>query len=430
MSSLQALLPFIIVTGLATCLVTFIRTDFGIIVLIFSMLLSPELPIIQLIENRALVIRVDDIMIAVVFFTWLAKMAINKEVGLIRKSPLNLPIIAFISINIISTLLGIMTGVERINPLAAAFYILKYIEYFMVYFLIINNIYDKRQIKKFVAILMLTCFIILLYTSAHIGKTERLGSPFEGEASEPNTLGGYLLFLFAISLGIFLYTQSIPWQFSSGFLCLFIIPSFLYTLSRGSYLASIPMYLTLAILSRKKKALIIIVLLLAIMFLPILLPSPVKVRITETFKPDTVYELFGMHITLDLSTSFRVENWKSAFKFLRERPLLGYGVTGVGLLDAQLPLVLGETGLIGFWVFCWLMLTIFRNGLQVFKAVDDDWIQGLSLGFLAGFIGLLVHAFSIQTFIVLRIMEPFWLLTGIVMMVPQVEESSAGSEHS
>jgi hypothetical protein len=32
-----------------------------------------------------------------------------------------------------------------------------------------------------------------------------------------------------------------------------------------------------------------------------------------------------------------------------------------------------------------------------------------------------VHAFGSNTFIIVRIMEPFWLITGIVMMIPALE---------
>ncbi len=32
-----------------------------------------------------------------------------------------------------------------------------------------------------------------------------------------------------------------------------------------------------------------------------------------------------------------------------------------------------------------------------------------------------MHAFGSNTFIIVRIMEPFWLITGIVMMIPALE---------
>ena len=112
---------------------------------------------------------------------------------------------------------------------------------------------------------------------------------------------------------------------------------------------------------------------------------------------------------------------KKIFNKAKKRPFFGYGVAAFGLIDSQYPLVLAETGIIGLWIFIWLMVRIFRDGLQVYRAVEDDWGKGLTLGFLAGFIGLLVHGFSAATFIIVRIMEPFWFIAAMVMMLLQFE---------
>ena len=50
--------------------------------------------------------------------------------------------------------------------------------------------------------------------------------------------------------------------------------------------------------------------------------------------------------------------------------------------------------------------------------MDDEFYKGLILGFIAGFIGLTIHALTANTFIVIRIMEPFWFIAGIVMVLP------------
>jgi O-antigen ligase len=123
---------------------------------------------------------------------------------------------------------------------------------------------------------------------------------------------------------------------------------------------------------------------------------------------------------LDESAAARIENWKTVFEKWKKRPFLGYGVTGVGLVDTQYPRVFGETGIIGFLIFIWLMAAVFRYGFQTFNNIEDDWSRGLALGFLAGFVGLLIHSFSANTFIIVRIMEPFWFLAAVVMMLPQV----------
>lgn len=296
----------------------------------------------------------------------------------------------------------------------------------MLFFMMTNNIRSKKQIKIFIAVFLITCALVCVYASTQIGIRYRTTAPFEGAEGEPNTLGGYLVLVFAVSLGFFLYSLNPMWRLSSGLLACFIIPPFLFSLSRGSYLAFIATYLTLIILTRKKKALLIIILVAAIFLLPALLPGRVIGRITETFIPGRVYEPLGERVALDEAASARIEAWKTVLERWKDRPALGYGVTGVALVDTQYTRVLGETGIIGMFAFVWLILSIFRIGLQAFKTVEDDWSRGLSLGFLAGFVGLLIHGFSASTFVIVRIMEPFWFLAAIIVILPELGISPQG----
>ena len=62
--------------------------------------------------------------------------------------------------------------------------------------------------------------------------------------------------------------------------------------------------------------------------------------------------------------------------------------------------------------------------------MNDELYQGLTLGFIAGFIGLAVHAFTANTFIIIRIMEPFWFITAIIMMLPELKEEEESLHES
>ncbi|MFH1507841.1 MAG: O-antigen ligase family protein [Candidatus Omnitrophota bacterium] len=423
------ILPLVILLAPIVFAITFINTDVALILLIFSMMLSPELKLAD-VPQRAVVMRVDDILLLVVFFSWLAKMAINKQLALIKNTPLNLPIAAYILIYMFSTGRGIIAG--YISPVASSFYILKYIEYFMLFFMVSNNVSSKRQIKIFIKIFLITCAITCVYALITIMPMGRATAPFEGPTGEPNTLGGYLILLFAITAGIFAYSQSRIWRFWCGVLACFIFVTLLQTLSRGSYIAFIPMYLAIIAFTRRKKALFVVILILAIFILPAKLPTKVIERITKTFTAGQVYEPFaGTRITLEQSAAYRVEAWKYVIKKWSKNPFLGFGVTGVGLVDTQYPRVLGESGIIGLLIFIWMLSAIFKNTIQVMKTIQDDWMQGLSMGFLAGLIGLTFHCFAANTFIIVRIMEPFWFLAAIVAMLPHLQEDLGNSiEHA
>jgi O-antigen ligase len=101
-----------------------------------------------------------------------------------------------------------------------------------------------------------------------------------------------------------------------------------------------------------------------------------------------------------------------------QRPILGWGVTGFGFMDAQYARVLVETGIVGLAVFLWLVAAVLRAARAAHRQLTDPVDRGLAMGFIAGTIGLLAHAIGSNTFTIIRIMEPFWLVAGIVVMLP------------
>ncbi len=66
-----------ILLGVLVFIVTLVNTDAGLTVLIFSMLLSPEILVGQ-IPGRDIVIRFEDLLLPVITFAWFAKTAVNK----------------------------------------------------------------------------------------------------------------------------------------------------------------------------------------------------------------------------------------------------------------------------------------------------------------------------------------------------------------
>jgi hypothetical protein len=59
------------------------------------------------------------------------------------------------------------------------------------------------------------------------------------------------------------------------------------------------------------------------------------------------------------------------------------------------------------------------------KKIKTPYFQGLGMGFVAGFVGLIVHSLGANTFIIVRIMEPFWFFAGIMVVMPAMEEQPA-----
>lgn len=413
-----------IVLAAIVFLVTLVNTNAAITLLIFSMLLSPELPLAQL-PQRAVVIRVDDLLLGLVFFSWLAKLAINKELGLIRSTPINRPLGFFTLSCAVSTILGMLTGTVT-SPAAGLLYLLKYIEYFAVFFMTANVIRTRRQAVRFLNTMLLTAAVVgvLGYVQiAQYGIGIRVTAPFEG-TPEPNTLAGYLVVMIGVVIGLLLYSPSGFQRFWLAGLLVLLVPTFLFTYSRGGYAAFIAMYLALCLFSKRFKPILIFLLLISVIAVPLLVPATVIGRLQDVFDPVGGYEFMG--VRLAQSPSFRVMVWGWIIERVIHNPLFGYGLTGVGIVDSQHALVLGEQGLLGVLTYLWVRWRLWTVGYRIFKTTGDRWLKGLTLGFLAAFIGLLVHSFAANVFIIVRVMEPFWFLAALIVVLPRVlsEEAS------
>lgn len=408
----------------------FLRADFGLYVLIFSMLLSPEFVLGggALAERRDVVFRVEDFVLLVTSVAWLARTAINKEMGLVVHTPLNRPIIAYIATHFVSTLIGMQTG--SVHTAAGLLYVTKYLEYFFVYYIVANNLGDRDHAWRLVVAALLTAAIVSANGLMQIPGGQRVSAPFEGVAGEPNTFGGYLVLMQAVVAGLALETSSLARRtVLIGLLGLMFVP-FVYTLSRASYLAFIPMALTLVVMFPRRRLVLVTVLIAGLALFVLAPPEAVQRRVRHTFAPSTRDAGAPMvvgGVRFDPSTTERLVAWEAAFKAWTGSPIVGFGVTGFRFIDAQYPRTLVETGLVGLAAFAWLAAALLRETLRVCREASDPVLRGLAGGFFAGTIGILVHAVGSNSFIIIRIMEPLWLFAAIVITLGRLADDSRPS---
>lgn len=413
-----------IAIGFLILLVSFTSTRAALYLLIFSMLLSPEIAVGRMegrgVGGREISIRFDDVLLIVIGFSWLVKTIVFRELALIRHTPINRPILYYMLVCIAATLLGALMG--RVRLTTGFFFVMKYFEYFFIFFMVANNVRTKDQTVHLIVALLLTCFLISLYAIAQIPGGQRASAPFEGEAGEPNTLGGYLVFVMAVVTGLLLHLESRAARTGLLVLLGFIGLALMATLSRSSYLAAAVLFLAVAVTQLRRPGVLAVVALVAIL-LPVATPSNVKQRVTDTFfgrQYGGEVKVGGM--ALDLSTSERLNSWAYVLRDWTRQPVIGYGITGYAWADAQYVKILGETGLAGIVAFFFMIVRLWKTARRAFLEERDPFLKGLAHGFLLGIIAMLVHAIGANTFILIRIMEPFWLVAGLVVLLPTLEE--------
>src|SRR3990167_9071273 len=101
-----------VVFGFLIVLIAFTSVPAALYLLIFSMLLSPEIAVGRVegrgVGVRELSFRLDDVFLVIIGFGWLVKTVVYRELGLFRETPLNRPIAAYMIVCVVATLMGVM----------------------------------------------------------------------------------------------------------------------------------------------------------------------------------------------------------------------------------------------------------------------------------------------------------------------------------
>mgnify|MGYP001584573964 FL=1 len=410
----------------------FFSPKLSLALLVFSMLLSPELGGGAGGEGRSLVVRYDDVLLAIIFLSWFAKTALFKDKPFITATPVQTPILLYTALCVASTAFGVIRG--DLDLKTSFFFVLKYIEYFLLYFMTVNIVDSEEDVEKYmryglVVAVLVTLYAYYFYYGSGAGAEARATAPFEvplnGDLreSEPASLGGYYLIVFGVLMALLVETRGYAFLTAIGML-IFMFPAFLLTFSRASYIGFTAMIPALFFLSGKRRLFMLGFLLAGIItmeFLPGISNKAIN-RVTMTYKGAYATQTFQAGVVGDIkledSAASRVHSLKRVvFEKFPKHPIFGWGVTGVGLCDTQYALVPGETGALGVALFIWMLFRLFYTAKTVFHAYSVPLIRALALGFMVFLIGLLFQSLGVNSFVIVRIMEPFWFIAALLSVL-------------
>lgn len=400
--------------------VTVVRVEYGVAILVVATLLSPEIDLTgEPVGSQAVNVRYNDLLIGVIFLGVIVKNAFEGRTAFWRPSAINPAICAYFGICIISTLLAVRANLPAWDRRLAFFVMLKMIEFYMIFFLVGNAVRDMRAVRRQTYLFLIVAMIVCVYGMGMISTVDRVGTPFEAQGSEPNTLGGYLMIVMCAAAG--LYTQAPRRRVK--LLLLFVgamafIP-FLYTLSRASYAALLAAFVALGVMSRRTSILAVVA--ATLILSPVLMPDDVKDRVNYTFQRGSGEPLViagkDLGVQVDKSTHERLYVWQKVKFLLSVAPWFGGGLAWEKVLDSQYARVIMETGMLGLAAFLYLQFQLVRTCRQASRWAMDWFGKGLALGVTACVLGLIVHSLGTISFLIIRIMEPFWFLVALVVVI-------------
>ena len=382
--------------------------------LIFACIFIPRVPVDSIIPFYWVDFRTEDFLLLIVaVFTFAlipAKIALP-EIPRVEKAFLWFLLAAQSSI-----LSGLLYRTSD-KPFLSLLYLLKWTEYFLVFVLTCRLTAHKKAARFF-----LRSFFLLGLAVAAFGYWEHCfpaakaiypnyyrlfeRPPFHGDA---NHIGGLLVLWLGFSIGLFLKAKDHRAESLLLTCILFVFFPLIWTYSRKSYFA-LAGAVTFSFLFRgNRKKLLFLGSLFVI--LSLLLPTRLSERLTD------LGEAFSSADPFHSSWAGNWVMWKEAFWNFEKFLLFGSGLGSRHRLyyESQYVLVLAETGFVGFTAFIFLIVSLMR---EVASAVHRNLTaldSGVVLGWVIGFIGLLIHNGSCVSWTVSKIAIPFWFLTAAAL---------------
>jgi O-antigen ligase/Tfp pilus assembly protein PilF len=395
------------------------------------------------------------LLVVISLMFWGFKIASKERLSL-NHSPLNLPVLSFISICILSLFWSdsVMVSVKEL-PLFLAGPIL--------YFVVINNINDERQINRILNIVIITGSLFGIY-----GILQYQGIDFSfwrgnigrqvvsGLFGNVNYFAEYLIAILPLVVSLFLVTSFKSNKFKKLLLFIGILAmsgSLLLTFTRGSYLglgvSLIFMFLLFltckgkAFIKENKKIFIFILLIIVLAGLLFTIPNPLSKEGTYIAKIKARTSIAAL--TEGYSFKRRIATWNFALMMIKDRPLLGSGIGtfkynslryqaeffSQGDNRSLYPYGIAheahneylhfwaELGIIGLGIFLWMILAYFYYGIKLLKKTKNNYRQGMLIGMMGVIMAVLVDGiFGFPLHLPATIIL-FWLSSGLTISMSQ-----------
>ncbi len=394
---------------------------------------------------------------------WALKM-INREEIKFTSTSLNLPVLSFIAICTLSLIWSdtFFTSLKELPHFLAGP---------LLYFVIVNNIRDEKQINCIISTVLLVGVASSIYGifqyndidfSFWVGNVGRMR--VFGLIGNVGYFAGYLLFPLSIAIPLFFVSKNRNRKILFLIGILTMGTAFILTFTRSSYLAlgvSLIFMFFLFLLSRGKRFIkenkkififLLIVIILAVSIF--IIPNPLN-------KPDSVISQIKERVSLKtlknvFSSSGRIIIWKFTGIMIKDRPIIGSGIgtykyntlryqakffeqgdnrsiysySWADKAHNEYLQLWAELGIIGLAIFIWLIITYFNYGIRYLKREKDKQKKGIIIGLMGAVVAFLIDSIFWFPLHLSANLSLFWLFIGlaIVMIIDESRGLKAGEK--
>ena len=381
------------------------------------------------------------------FFFWILKRALGYRAEVLWKmlprTELNKALGIFMAVNLAATIFTVNSG------LSFRAFFGKELKFIAIYFMLVETINNKKRLQGiFVAIIASAALITVDAAVQYFRGVDFLrGYPYSRLTASfisANGFAAWLIVIIPVFLGLLAVGKIISKKLKIilAALTLILIIYLVMTYARGAWLGFLIGFLLVAwYIVRSatfKMRMLYLVVSICLLVIFLFLPQPIKNKVTAIgrikFKIEdaTINQRIKSTVKMDDgSVFFRTKVWKEALRIIRDFPVTGSGLNTYSIVARNYKSVEGggiyphnsylqmaaETGLVGLFAFLWVLFKFFQTGLKNLNQKKDF----LVLGFLAGILAFLVHAFFDVHLYSLQLVVLFWFMLGLSVAVMKLE---------
>ena len=415
----------------------------GPVLLIAAISVSPRIPMGIAIPGRRFDLRVEDIILTVLLLSWLLHLFLRSR---IYPTPLFKAIGIYVMIVFFTTSTALVT--LDLSLIRSSFYLLKEIEYFLIFFLIANWIRSVSDLKLMSGFLLFSGLLNAIWVGSqfitsqsrslflverelsgdvyqHSTLLESYGPCLIGESS-PLSTGGFFMLVFLLTLSFYLFSRAGNRRWLYVVLCVMFSASLALSFSRVSMICAIIGVLILLNQCNLKRKIKIIPILIIILVVAVLMMDQLGylgeggrlsyAGINNSF----VERLQGIWLPL-----LHQQSVSSLF--------LGFGKGALGTLRGleateahnHYLRVFLESGLFGLIAFVWLLAMIIFLSTRVLKDGKLAISKVIGGATLTATVGLSVAALFQDVFTPVVLNELWWVLIGLTAAAYRIEFSGS-----
>ena len=330
-------------------------------------------------------------LVLVLLVLFVARVAISGQV-MIKRTPLDLPLLAFVASAVLSTVVAENQNVAIFGTYARYDGLLTLLTYVALFWLVVQALPSTAEARNLLRVLLASGYAVAIVAILQsVNDTIRQGevAPAFGSLGNANVLGAFLAMVFALACGELVATHVMSTRILIINVLTIVGLALLLSFSRSAWLgAAVGTAIVVAGARQPASRLSMAAGLAAILVAVVVVALVAGRRLGGGFELERL--LAARALTLfDVSTwgGSRLHIWVDSLRLIASRPLAGYGLDNFGLVFPRFQT--GDWGL---------------GGRDVHQQIDKAHAETLQVAATQGLIGLAAYIWMVAAFV-----RSFWV---------------------